>query len=169
MSAVPVQLVTRLAHVLEQHHADALLAAILTTLGPHISSIERPTGPDTSLPLGVVVQLHRLLGRIDLLPLLPAVLKAAAPHLGAPDPDPIPEGAVTEGLTKREFEILSAIARGRTNAVIGRDLGMSEDTVKTHVSKVLSKLAAHDRTHAVTRGYQLGYLLAPPARNTPAA
>lgn len=51
-------------------------------------------------------------------------------------------------LTPRESEVLALIARGQPNKVIARELGVSEKTVKTHVSNVLGKLGVTDRTQA---------------------
>jgi two-component system, NarL family, response regulator LiaR len=51
-------------------------------------------------------------------------------------------------LTPRETEVLALIARGQPNKVIARELGVSEKTVKTHVSNVLGKLGVSDRTQA---------------------
>jgi NarL family two-component system response regulator LiaR len=51
-------------------------------------------------------------------------------------------------LTPRETEVLALIARGQPNKVIARELGVSEKTVKTHVSHVLGKLGVTDRTQA---------------------
>jgi two-component system, NarL family, response regulator LiaR len=51
-------------------------------------------------------------------------------------------------LTPRETEVLALIARGQPNKVIARELGISEKTVKTHVSNVLGKLGVSDRTQA---------------------
>ena len=50
----------------------------------------------------------------------------------------------------------TAIARGASNADIGRELHLSESTVKTHVGRILLKLQLRDRVHAVILGYETG-------------
>jgi DNA-binding CsgD family transcriptional regulator len=57
-------------------------------------------------------------------------------------------------LTRREFEVLSMLAEGETNARIARRLIVSEDTVKTHVKHILRKLGVHNRSQAVSRYFQ---------------
>lgn len=59
-----------------------------------------------------------------------------------------------EDLTPRELEVLKCLARGRSNAEIARDLVISEPTVKTHVSNILSKLHLADRTQAAIYALQ---------------
>jgi DNA-binding NarL/FixJ family response regulator len=65
-------------------------------------------------------------------------------------PDPVDQ------LTRREREVLSLIISGMSNAEIGASLHISDNTVKTHVARVLSKLGLRDRVHAVIFGYQNG-------------
>ncbi|GII97524.1 response regulator [Sinosporangium siamense] len=67
-----------------------------------------------------------------------------------------PSAARLAPLTAREREVLTEVARGLTNAQIGALLGMSPATVKTHVNRVMSKLAAHDRAQLVIVGYETG-------------
>jgi NarL family two-component system response regulator LiaR len=61
-------------------------------------------------------------------------------------------------LTPREREVLVLIARGHPNKVIARDLGVSEKTVKTHVSNLLGKLGLTDRTQAALYAVREGLL-----------
>jgi NarL family two-component system response regulator LiaR len=57
-------------------------------------------------------------------------------------------------LSRREVEVLSELARGRSNKEIARELSIGEETVKTHVSNILSKLHLADRTQAAIYGLQ---------------
>ena len=62
------------------------------------------------------------------------------------------------GITDRELEILTLIARGLSNREIATQLFVSENTVKTHCSRAFDKLGAARRTQAVLRGKELGLL-----------
>jgi NarL family two-component system response regulator LiaR len=64
----------------------------------------------------------------------------------------------TLGITARELEILTLIARGFSNREIAAQLFVSENTVKTHCSRAFDKLGAARRTQAVQRGKELGLL-----------
>lgn len=59
-------------------------------------------------------------------------------------------------LTEREMQVLDGMSRGRSNAEIGRELYLSEDTVKTHARRLFRKLGAADRAHAVALGFRWG-------------
>jgi two-component system, NarL family, response regulator LiaR len=64
----------------------------------------------------------------------------------------------TLGITPRELEILTLIARGFSNREIATQLFVSENTVKTHCARTFDKLGAARRTQAVQRGKELGLL-----------
>ena len=65
---------------------------------------------------------------------------------------------IVEPLTSREQEVLGMLAAGRTNQAIAAELVVALDTVKKHVSHVLAKLGAANRSEAVARARQLGLL-----------
>lgn len=64
-------------------------------------------------------------------------------------------------LSARELEVLAGVARGLSNAAIGRELFIAEATVKTHLLRTFAKLGVDDRTRAVTIAIQRGILPAP--------
>jgi len=61
------------------------------------------------------------------------------------------DGGKHEQLTRREFEVLRQVARGLSNQQIARSLGISINTVRTHLRSAFHKLGASNRTEAVTR------------------
>ncbi len=67
-------------------------------------------------------------------------------------------GDVPPALTEREQQVLEGMSRGRSNAEIGRELFLSEDTVKTHARRLFRKLSAADRAQAVALGFRWGFL-----------
>ncbi len=70
----------------------------------------------------------------------------------------IAEHATDDALTPREIDVLRLIAGGNANKEIAAKLSLTEETVKGHVKNILAKLAAHDRTHAVTIGLKRGII-----------
>ena len=67
-------------------------------------------------------------------------------------------GAMEDALSPREVEVLQLAATGNSNKRIAHALGVSEETVKTHMKSVLAKLRVTDRTHAVAVAAKRGYL-----------
>jgi DNA-binding NarL/FixJ family response regulator len=74
------------------------------------------------------------------------------------DPVRLPAVRLRAPLTERELQVLHGMAEGRSNAEIGRELFVSEDTVKTHARRLFRKLGARDRAHAVAVGFRSGVL-----------
>ncbi len=88
--------------------------------------------------------------------LAPSVTRRMIEHFAARRPRGGRAAATLRELTDREREVLTLIGAGRSNAEIARDLFISEQTVKTHVGKVLAKLGARDRVQAVIFAYDAG-------------
>ncbi|MEW6636744.1 MAG: response regulator transcription factor [Actinomycetota bacterium] len=72
--------------------------------------------------------------------------------------EPVVEEAPGESLTARESEVLGLLAEGLSNKMISRRLGISEHTVKFHVSSIYAKLGAGNRAEAVSRGARRGII-----------
>jgi DNA-binding NarL/FixJ family response regulator len=88
--------------------------------------------------------------------LAPTVAARLVSRMRAPTVDP---------LTPREVEVLAAVARGLSNAEIGKSLFIGEATVKTHLLRAFTKLGVDDRTRAVTVAMERG-ILPPPGSAT---
>lgn len=93
--------------------------------------------------------------------LSPSVTRRMIAQFAAQKPRAPRSAAVLADLTEREREVLVLLGKGMSNAEIGGELFISEQTVKTHVGKVLAKIGARDRVQAVIFAYDSG--LAEPA------
>ena len=69
-----------------------------------------------------------------------------------------PSFEVPDPLTEREVEVLRLLAGGYSNREIAGALHLAEGTVKNHISSILSKLGVRDRTRAVLKAVELGFL-----------
>jgi DNA-binding CsgD family transcriptional regulator len=79
--------------------------------------------------------------------------------LAAPPPvafDGNPKAQAALGLSDRELQVLHELAAGHSNKEISRQLGVSPNTVKTHVARLFEKLGAKRRTEAIRRARELG-------------
>ena len=64
----------------------------------------------------------------------------------------------TTALSVREMQVLTGMSQGKSNAQIGRELYLSEDTIKTHARRLFRKLGAKDRAEAVATGFRRGIM-----------
>ena len=88
--------------------------------------------------------------------LAPSVTRRLIAHFTESDPAPRRTPRGLEELTEREREVLSLVARGLSNAELAETLHVSLPTAKTHVSRILTKLGARDRTQLVILAYESG-------------
>jgi DNA-binding NarL/FixJ family response regulator len=97
-------------------------------------------------------QVHREL--MDTIRAVHAGQKRIPPEIAAE----LADHAVDEDLTVREIDVLQLIAAGNANKEIASRLSIAEETVKSHVTNILAKLGANDRTHAVTIALKRGII-----------
>ncbi|WP_328581229.1 response regulator transcription factor [Streptomyces sp. NBC_00370] len=101
-----------------------------------------------------IVHAVRLIAEGDSL-LFPAAVRSLAAEYGNAEAR---RGLAAAGLTGREADVLRLMAQGLTNAEIAGRLVVGAETVKSHVSAVLAKLGARDRTQAVITAYESGFV-----------
>ncbi|MFI5780738.1 response regulator [Nocardia sp. NPDC051570] len=109
-----------------------------------------------TLPPEELVAAIRIAARGDAV-IDPSMTRRLAARLaGTLAPTPAPPELAT--LTAREHEVLLALADAASNSEIAAALGVGEETVKTHVSRILAKLGVRDRIHAVVYAHQHGVI-----------
>jgi len=86
------------------------------------------------------------------------VVFAGRPSIPAEIATQIVEHVAADALSEREVDVLQCVARGAANKEVAIRLRISEETVKVHVKHILEKLAATDRTHAVTIALRRGII-----------
>lgn len=91
--------------------------------------------------------------------LAPTVTRRLIGEFARLRPRPSQDSAGLEDLTQRETDVLRLLAEGLSNPEIAARLFVSEETVKTHVSRVLRKLGLRDRTQAVIAAYESGLVV----------
>jgi DNA-binding NarL/FixJ family response regulator len=129
-------------------HPDARIIVLTTYLGD-VQALR-------ALQAGAVGYLLKGTLRRDLLDTIRAV-HAGQRHIQTEVASELAHFATDQRLTVREIEVLRLIAKGCSNKIVADRLEISEDTVKGHVSSILEKLKANDRTHAVTIAIHRGY------------
>ena len=117
----------------------------MATLLARLIAAQRSGGAAAEVPLGCLARLQRALGAQDIVP-----------HAGRGSVTAVP--GLVEQLTSRELEVLEMLAAGRSNQAIASQLVVTLDTVKKHVSHVLGKLGAANRTEAVARARELSLI-----------
>ena len=70
--------------------------------------------------------------------------------------EPVRSGPPQVSLTERELQVLTGMSQGKSNGAIGRELYLSEDTIKTHARRLFRKLGVNDRAQAVALGFRRG-------------
>lgn len=88
--------------------------------------------------------------------LAPSVTRRLIAEFAARPAADRPRPAALNALTPRETDVLRLIARGRSNQEIASDLVVAEQTVKTHIGRILAKLNLRDRAQAVVFAYETG-------------
>jgi DNA-binding NarL/FixJ family response regulator len=91
--------------------------------------------------------------------LAPAVTRRLIAEFARLHPKPDAPSPSTAALTPRETQVLRLVAEGLSNPEIAARLVVTEETVKTHVSRMLSKLGLRDRTQAVVTAYESGLVV----------
>jgi DNA-binding NarL/FixJ family response regulator len=88
----------------------------------------------------------------------PSITRRLVERFATPIEEPKGLPATVRSLTDREQEVLRYVARGLSNAEIAAEIVVAENTVKTHVARILAKLGVRDRVQAVVLAYESGFV-----------
>jgi DNA-binding NarL/FixJ family response regulator len=154
----PARVLMLTTYDLDKHVYDALRAGASGFL------LKTMRGRDLVDAVRVVAAGEALLAPTVTRRLIAEIVGRSAPDRGGrPDPHGRP-GSTTParlaGLSPRETDTLRALARGLSNVEIAAELHVTEHTVKTHVSNLLTKLGLRDRVQAVVLAYESGLVVA---------
>jgi DNA-binding NarL/FixJ family response regulator len=159
----------------KQHRPDITLMDLQM---PHMSGINAMIAIRSEFPNARIIVLTTYAGDVQVMSALKAgargyILKGRvhkelletirAVHAGQKRLPPevaavVAEHAGEDELSARELDVLRLIAAGNANKEIAEQLSITEETVKSHVTRILSKLGANDRTHAVTIALKRGII-----------
>ncbi len=161
-----VAFVTRAASQVELFEAARVGAAVYlrasTDAELFVATLRRALAGDFPIDEEVVkypAVAARILAQFRTAPPAPEPAAAVAEPPAAADGEPSPPlGPLFVKLSPREIEILDQVARGNSNKLIARKLGISDQTVKNHVSAILRKLEVNDRTEAVVYALRNGWI-----------
>ena len=130
-------------------HPDA--AVVMLTMG------EDPEGVARAVSSGARGYVAKDASREEVATTVAMALASGRDGIGGRASRIRPAGA-PPALTEREQQVLDGMSRGKSNAEIGRELYLSEDTVKTHARRLFRKVNAADRAQAVALGFRWGFL-----------
>jgi DNA-binding NarL/FixJ family response regulator len=134
---------------LRKRHADAAIV-VLTTYKGDVQALK-------AIRAGAGGYLLKSAVRTELVDTIRSV-RGGRPYILPEVAADIAAHLIDETLTERETAVLACVAGGNSNRAVARELGVTEDTIKAHMSNVLAKLKAQDRTHAVTIAVRRGII-----------
>ena len=142
------------------HVALVLLVVVNADFGRVVRPDRRAFDlPEELLGIGLRIGCGRDLREQGEALLDPAVTKRLVSEFARLRPKLPPRPEALDDLTPRETEVLRLVAEGLSNGEIAERLVVSDETVKTHVSRVLTKLGLRDRTQAVVVAYESGLVV----------
>jgi DNA-binding NarL/FixJ family response regulator len=142
----------------DRHHDTRVMMLTTFDLHDYVHAALRAGASGFMLkdaPAEQLVDAIRIVANGDAL-LAPSVTQALIDEITAlPSSEPASYPGV-DSLTERELDVIRLMAKGRSNTEIATDLYLGEATIKTHVGRILAKLAARDRVQAVVIAYESG-------------